>query len=115
MQQSISVDMGTTYSDFRSEPAVGIPYFVPKPRVAAGTAIVQPGNEVAVETVHPAFRPISLRSLTVQNRIWVAPMCMYSSKDGLFSDFHVVHYGQWAMRGAGMITIEQTAVTEAVC
>ncbi|EPE04108.1 nadh-dependent flavin oxidoreductase [Ophiostoma piceae UAMH 11346] len=104
--------MATKYCDFRSEPAVGLPYFVPKPRVAAGTAILPPGHEVTAESVHPAFRPISLRNVTVQNRVWVAPMCMYSSKDGFFSDFHVVHYGQWAMRGAGMITVEQTAVTE---
>ncbi|PTB49874.1 hypothetical protein M431DRAFT_152943 [Trichoderma harzianum CBS 226.95] len=99
------------YSDFRSEVVAGLAFYTPKQRVPVGTAILDPKNGVTEKSVAPAFRPISIRSLTFQNRIWVAPMCMYSCQDGMFSDFHVAHYGQWAMRGSALIHLEATAVT----
>ncbi|KAF7550140.1 hypothetical protein G7Z17_g5919 [Cylindrodendrum hubeiense] len=98
------------YSDFRSEVVPDLPFFTPKQRVPVGTAILKPEDGVTEETVNVAFRPITIRGKTFQNRIWVAPMCMYSCKDGMFSDFHVAHYGQWAMRGSALITLEATAV-----
>ncbi|KAL6820204.1 hypothetical protein J3E69DRAFT_357603 [Trichoderma sp. SZMC 28015] len=82
------------YSDFRSEVVAGLSYYTPKQRVPVGTAILDPKNGVTEKSIAPAFRPISIRGLTFQNRIWVAPMCMYSCQDGMFSDFHVAHYGQ---------------------
>jgi 2,4-dienoyl-CoA reductase-like NADH-dependent reductase (Old Yellow Enzyme family) len=59
------------------------------------------------------FSPISVRSVTAKNRIWVAPMCMYSceGKDGVVSQFHLVHYGERALGGAGLIIVEATAVS----
>ncbi|KAM5346722.1 hypothetical protein ACJ41O_009727 [Fusarium nematophilum] len=99
------------YSDFRSEAVAGLPFFTPKQRVPVGTAILKPEEGVTLESISPAFRPVAIRGKTFQNRIWVAPMCMYSCKDGMFSDFHVTHYGQWAMRGSALITLEATAVT----
>lgn len=102
------------YSDFRSEVVAGLSYYTPKQRVPVGTAILDPKNGVTEKSIAPAFRPISIRGLTFQNRIWVAPMCMYSCQDGMFSDFHVAHYGQWAMRGSALIHLEATAVTARV-
>jgi 2,4-dienoyl-CoA reductase-like NADH-dependent reductase (Old Yellow Enzyme family) len=57
------------------------------------------------------FSPLSLRSLTLRNRVAVAPMCMYSSTDGLANDFHLVHLGSRASGGAGLIVVEASAVT----
>ncbi len=44
------------------------------------------------------------------NRITVAPMCQYSAKDGVPQDWHLVHLGQFAMSGAGLIFTEATGV-----
>lgn len=59
------------------------------------------------------FEPLSLRSLTIRNRLWVAPMCQYSveRRDGVPTDWHLVHLGQFAAGGAGLVVTEATAVT----
>ena len=57
------------------------------------------------------FDPIRLRGLTLANRIVVSPMCQYSASDGRATDWHLVHWGQMLMSGAGLFTIEATAVT----
>jgi NADPH2 dehydrogenase len=56
------------------------------------------------------FTPITLRGLTLQNRIVVAPMCQYSAHDGHANSWHLIHLGGLAQSGAGMLTIEATAV-----
>jgi 2,4-dienoyl-CoA reductase-like NADH-dependent reductase (Old Yellow Enzyme family) len=56
------------------------------------------------------FRPITLRDLTVRNRVWVAPMCQYSAVDGVPDDWHLVHLGSFARGGAGLVITEATAV-----
>lgn len=56
------------------------------------------------------FTPITLRDLTVRNRIWVAPMCQYSAVDGLPNDWHLVHLGSFARGGAGLVFTEASAV-----
>ena len=56
------------------------------------------------------FTPLTSKSVTFHNRIVIPPLCMYSSIDGFFNDFHAVHYGSLALRGPGMIIIESTAV-----
>jgi 2,4-dienoyl-CoA reductase-like NADH-dependent reductase (Old Yellow Enzyme family) len=59
------------------------------------------------------FRPMTLRGLTVRNRIWVAPMCQYSvsKRDGVPHDWHLVHLGAMATGGAGLIIVEASAVS----
>jgi 2,4-dienoyl-CoA reductase-like NADH-dependent reductase (Old Yellow Enzyme family) len=57
------------------------------------------------------FAPMQLRSLTLRNRIFVSPMCMYSSADGMPNDWHLVHLGSRAVGGAAMVMVEATAVT----
>jgi len=56
------------------------------------------------------FEPLSLRSVTLANRIGIPPMCQYSATDGVAGDWHVVHYGTRAVGGAGLMIIEATAV-----
>jgi 2,4-dienoyl-CoA reductase-like NADH-dependent reductase (Old Yellow Enzyme family) len=57
------------------------------------------------------FSPFSLRHLTLANRIVVSPMCQYSAREGRASDWHTIHWGQLLQSGAGMFTIEATAVS----
>ncbi|KAJ1719174.1 hypothetical protein LPJ53_006018 [Coemansia erecta] len=57
-----------------------------------------------------AFQPLKIRNHTFKNRIWVSPMCMYSSEDGFTNDFHMSHYSQFAIRGAGLVMTEATGV-----
>ncbi|MFN8242326.1 MAG: NADH:flavin oxidoreductase/NADH oxidase [Bacteroidales bacterium] len=56
------------------------------------------------------FSPLSIRSITLRNRIVMSPMCQYSSADGFANDWHEVHYGSRAVGGAGLIITEATAV-----
>src|SRR5438034_11260534 len=57
------------------------------------------------------FSPFSMRELTLANRIVVSPMCQYSAIDGRATDWHTIHWGQMLQSGAGMFTIEATAVS----
>ncbi len=56
------------------------------------------------------FSPITLRGVTIPNRIAVAPMCQYSATDGAPGDWHLVHLGQFAQSGPGLIIAEATGV-----
>jgi 2,4-dienoyl-CoA reductase-like NADH-dependent reductase (Old Yellow Enzyme family) len=57
------------------------------------------------------FDPLTIRSVTLRNRIGISPMCMYSSEDGFVNDWHFVHLGARAVGGAGLIIAEATAVS----
>ena len=57
------------------------------------------------------FTPLTLRGTTIRNRIWVAPMCQYSSDMGHPNDWHLVHLGALARGGSGLVMQEATAVT----
>ena len=59
------------------------------------------------------FTPLSLRGITLRNRIMVSPMCQYSSADGFAADWHLVHLGSRAVGGAALVSTEATAVTAA--
>lgn len=59
---------------------------------------------------HPLFSPFKLRSVTFPNRIGVSPMCQYSCQDGFATDWHLVHLGARAQGGAGLVTLEASAV-----
>ena len=56
------------------------------------------------------FTPLTIRSITLKNRVVMSPMCMYSCEDGFATDWHLVHYGSRAIGGVGMVTVEATAV-----
>ncbi|HWK73782.1 MAG TPA: NADH:flavin oxidoreductase/NADH oxidase [Povalibacter sp.] len=56
------------------------------------------------------FTPLELGPVTLANRIVIAPMCQYSANDGCLTDWHLIHLGHLALSGAGLLTIEATAV-----
>lgn len=55
-------------------------------------------------------QPITIKGVTIKNRIGMSPMCQYSAVDGLANDWHYVHYGTRAVGGVGLIIVEATAV-----
>src|SRR5690349_10911942 len=57
------------------------------------------------------FSPLKLRDVTFKNRVFVSPMCMYSSEDGMPNEWHHVHLGQFAIGGAGLVLVEATGVS----
>ncbi|MEO7800920.1 MAG: NADH:flavin oxidoreductase/NADH oxidase [Ginsengibacter sp.] len=57
------------------------------------------------------FEPLTIRQVTLKNRIVVSPMCEYSSTDGFANDWHLVHLGSRAVGGAGLVLAEATAVS----
>jgi anthraniloyl-CoA monooxygenase len=59
----------------------------------------------------PMFTPYKVRGLTLANRVVVSPMAVYSAKDGVPNDFHLVHLGSRALGGAGLIFGEMTCVS----
>ena len=64
-----------------------------------------------MDPVTHLFQPLTLKSITLRNRIGVSPMCQYSSDDGLATDWHLVHLGARAAGGAGLVIAEATAVS----
>ena len=58
----------------------------------------------------PLFAPLKLKALTLPNRVVVSPMCQYVAKDGVPTDWHLVHLGSRAMGGAGLVFTEMTDV-----
>jgi len=63
------------------------------------------------EPAPPMFAPFRLRGMTLENRVVVSPMAMYSAVDGCPGDFHLVHYGARAEGGAGLLYTEMTCVS----
>ena len=56
------------------------------------------------------FSPLTLRGVTLKNRVVISPMCQYSARDGMPDDWHFVHLGKMATGGAGLIFTEAAAV-----
>ncbi|KAJ2849540.1 hypothetical protein IWW36_002546 [Coemansia brasiliensis] len=83
-----------------------------------GTAVQPTASEIkqsfapgpAIEPTPKLYQPLTIRQLTLKNRIAMSPMCMYSSSDGFATDFHLVHIGQYALRGVGLIIMEASGV-----
>jgi len=63
------------------------------------------------DPVPPMFLPLSLRDMTLHNRVCVSPMCMYSAVEGVPDDWHLVHYGALAKGGAALVYTEMTNVS----
>ena len=57
------------------------------------------------------FDPLTIRNVRFRNRIFVSPMCQYSSDDGLPNDWHLVHLGSRAVGGAGLVMVEASGVS----
>ena len=63
------------------------------------------------KAISPMLMPLTVRGLTLKNRIVVSPMAMYSAVDGVPMDFHLVHLGARALGGAAMVFVEMTSPT----
>ncbi len=59
----------------------------------------------------PMFAPFKLRDMRLKNRVVVSPMAQYKAVDGCPTDWHLVHYGERAKGGAGLLCIEMTCVS----
>ncbi len=57
------------------------------------------------------FTPLTIRGVTFRNRIFMSPMCQYSSENGFPTEWHLVHLGSRAVGGAGLVMQEATAVS----
>lgn len=57
------------------------------------------------------FSPLTIKNITLKNRIVMSPMCQYSSTDGFVNDWHLVHLGTRAAGGVGLVIAEATAVS----
>src|SRR6476620_5032660 len=55
------------------------------------------------------FDPLTIRDLKFANRVFVSPMCEYSSTDGYANEWHLVHLGSRAVGGAGLVMTAATA------
>jgi 2,4-dienoyl-CoA reductase-like NADH-dependent reductase (Old Yellow Enzyme family) len=56
------------------------------------------------------FEPLSIRDMTLKNRIVISPMCQHAADFGKATDWHLVHLEKFAIGGAGLILVESTAV-----
>jgi 2,4-dienoyl-CoA reductase-like NADH-dependent reductase (Old Yellow Enzyme family) len=91
----------------RNKPAPGIPYYTPEQAPVAGTA-KHPQSDGS--RIPKLFTPLTLRSVTFQNRIFLSPLCQYSAHDGHLTDWHLTHLGGIIQRGPGLAFVEATAV-----
>jgi anthraniloyl-CoA monooxygenase len=97
-----------TYDNLR----LRAPDFVAAVDKTFASQVRKQGFDVSVENPSaPMFQPFRLREMTVANRVVVSPMDMYSAKDGVPGDFHLVHYGARATGGAGLVFTEMTCVS----
>ncbi|OBS23113.1 hypothetical protein FPOA_03672 [Fusarium poae] len=83
--------------------AEGAPYYTPAQDPPAGTS--SDGST-------KLFTPITIRGVTFPNRLFLAPLCQYSAKDGYATDWHLTHLGGILQRGPGMSMVEATAVQD---
>ncbi|KZP16909.1 FMN-linked oxidoreductase [Athelia psychrophila] len=93
--------------DIENIAATGVAYFTPAQNPSSGTAIVpQPsGKDVPL-----LFKPLTIRGVTFQNRIFLSPLCQYSAEDGHLTAWHQAHLGGIFTRGPGLTILEATAV-----
>ncbi|TYL89694.1 bifunctional salicylyl-CoA 5-hydroxylase/oxidoreductase [Bradyrhizobium rifense] len=88
------------------------PDFVAEVEKSFATQVRSSGFDVSTDKpMVPLFQPFRLREMEIANRAVVSPMCMYSAKEGVPGDFHLVHYGSRAIGGAGLIFTEMTCVS----
>ncbi|KAF9816341.1 hypothetical protein IEO21_04094 [Rhodonia placenta] len=89
-------------------PAPGIPYYTPSQYPAAGTAVDPQPDGKPIPTL---FKPLTIRGVEFQNRLWLSPMCQYSAENGRLTGWHYAHLGGIISRGPGFSMVESTSVT----
>ena len=68
-------------------------------------------NPTVSEKPVALFQPLTIRGVTFRNRVFMSPMCQYSSDDGFATDWHLVHLGSRAVGGVALVTVEATGIT----
>ena len=101
--------MGSMEKDIiRNIPAKGISYFTPAQSPPSGTAVdPQPDGS----SIPKLFQPLTIRGVTFQNRLWLSPLCQYSSQNGYATDWQLTHLGGIIQRGPGLAFVEAAGVT----
>ncbi|KAI3530855.1 hypothetical protein CSPX01_14589 [Colletotrichum filicis] len=92
--------------------AKNTPYYTPSQSPPSGTAIL-PSTTTTTTPLPKLFTPLKIRSLTLQNRLFLAPLCQYSASPpagNLATDWHLTHLGGILQRGPGLTLMESTAV-----
>lgn len=102
----MAVHTTPTSAEIDNVAAKNAPYYTPEQNPPSGTAKgVKNGGELP-----KLFTPLTVRGLTFQNRLFLAPLCQYSAKDGYATDWHLTHLGGILQRGPGLALMESTAV-----
>jgi anthraniloyl-CoA monooxygenase len=78
---------------------------------APKSPMMRSGRNGTDEITPPMFTPFRLRDMTLHNRVIVSPMDMYSARDGMPNDFHLVHLGSRALGGAALVMTEMVCVS----
>lgn len=86
----------------------GLEYFTPQ-------HLASPGSIPSSKDIPTLFTPLTIRGVTLRNRILVAPMCQYSTSSsgpsiGALTDYHIATLGHYALKGASLVFIEATGV-----
>ncbi|KAI5898416.1 NADH:flavin oxidoreductase 1 [Schizophyllum commune H4-8] len=95
---------------YENKAAPGVPFFTPAQEPPAGTALnPQPDGK----PIPKLFTPIKIRDLELQNRVWLSPLCQYSSINGHAQPdgWHLAHLGGIISRGPGLSIIEAAAIS----
>ena len=90
-------------------------YYAVPPEQRPSTGTVPKDVQESHGKIPLLFQPTEItcgnKKMVLKNRVIVSPMCMYSSVDGFPTPFHLVHHGQFALRGAGAIVVEASGVS----
>ncbi|KAL3488058.1 NADH oxidase [Aspergillus germanicus] len=84
--------------------APGLSYYTPAQSPIAGSYLSGPATKL--------FTPLTIRSLTLPNRLFLSPLCQYSARNGIATDWHLTHMGGIIQRGPGLSIMESTAVQD---
>ncbi|KAI0376000.1 FMN-linked oxidoreductase [Pilatotrama ljubarskyi] len=90
-----------------NRPAPSTSYFTPAQYPPAGTAFDPQPDGKPIPTL---FKPLKIRGVEFQNRIWLSPLCQYSSDNGVIQEWQHAHLGGIFTRGPGLTIVEATAV-----
>ena len=58
----------------------------------------------------PVFQPFRIGSMRVENRFQLSAMCQYCSDGGTPTDWHLMHYGERAVGGVGLLNTEMLCI-----
>ncbi|RAL67303.1 hypothetical protein DID88_008066 [Monilinia fructigena] len=103
-QHGVPCGTSTPQPGLLNTPAPGISFYTPLQSPPPGTALSSTSSSPKL------FTPLRIRSLTLQNRIMLSPMCQYSASNGHFTPWHMAHLGGIISRGPGLAMVEATSV-----